>query len=176
MSEQVVVDVRAPELSVPSGSVETGGPPDARMGLSRGGVADGGENAAAGDGLAAAALADDALAGGGLAGAGVADGGLAAAASGAVAVVLGAAFVAARDAVFRLGPGGGVLLRCTTVDSPALAGALTSLCRSLAREAAPRGVRVNAILAAPGADIAELVGFLGSAASLMCTGAVLEAV
>ncbi|MFL6125948.1 Rossmann fold domain-containing protein [Actinophytocola sp.] len=102
-------------------------------------------------------------------------GGLAAAASGAVAATLGQAFVAARDAVQRLEPGGGVLLRCATVDTPALTGALTSLCRSLAREAAPRGVRVNAILAGQDADVAALVEFLGGPASLMCTGAVLEA-
>jgi hypothetical protein len=103
-------------------------------------------------------------------------GGLDEAASGAVAASLGDAFVAARDAVLGLGPGGSVLLRCTTVDGPALTGALTSLCRSLAREAAPRGVRVNAVLATPAADIAELVEFLGSAASTMCTGSVLVAV
>jgi hypothetical protein len=103
-------------------------------------------------------------------------GGLDDAASGEVARRLGDAFVAARDAVARLGPGDAVLLRCTTVDGPALAGALTSLCRSLAREAAPRGIRVNAVLAAPGADVEELIGFLGGPASAMCTGNVLEAV
>jgi hypothetical protein len=102
--------------------------------------------------------------------------GLAETASGAVAAAIGDAFVAARDAVLASAPGDGVLLRCTTVDSPALTGALTSLCRSLAREAAPRGVRVNAILATPAADVGELVAFLGGPASTMCTGAVLEAV
>lgn len=104
------------------------------------------------------------------------EGDLAATASGAVAADLGDAFVAARDAVLAAAPGDGVLIRCTTVDSPALTGAVTSLCRSLAREAAPRGVRVNAILATPDAEIDELVAFLGSPASTMCTGAVLEAV
>jgi hypothetical protein len=103
------------------------------------------------------------------------EGDLAATASGAVADTLGTAFIAARDAMLAAGPGDGVLLRCTTVDSPALTGAVTSLCRSLAREAAARGVRVNAILAVPGAEIDELVAFLGSPASTMCTGAVLEA-
>lgn len=103
------------------------------------------------------------------------EGGLAATASGAVAAELGDAFVAARDALLASEPGDGVLLRCTTVDSPALAGALTSLCRSLAREAAPRGVRVNAILATPDADVDDLVAFLGGPAGTMCTGAVLEA-
>lgn len=103
-------------------------------------------------------------------------GGLAEAASGTVAEQLGEAFIEARDAMRRLEPGGGVLLQCIARDSPALTGALTSLCRSLAREAAPRGVRVNAILATPEADVAELVAFLGSPASMMCTGAVLEAV
>jgi hypothetical protein len=103
-------------------------------------------------------------------------GGLSAVASGAVAVSLGDAFVAARDALAALEPGDGLLLRCATVDDPALEGALTSLCRSLAREAAKRGVRVNAILASPDADITALVDFLGSPAGLMCTGSVLTAV
>jgi hypothetical protein len=103
-------------------------------------------------------------------------GGLDEAATGEVAQRLGDAFVAARFAMLRLGPGGAVLLRCTTVDGPALTGALTSLCRGLAREAAPRGVRVNAILAAPGTDVAELVAFLGSPASTMCTGNVLATI
>jgi hypothetical protein len=97
-------------------------------------------------------------------------------ASGAVAQRLGDAFEAARDAVGRLEPGGGVLLRYTGQDSPALVGALTSLCRGLAREAAPAGVRVNAIVATPDADVAGLVAFLGGPAGIMCTGAVLEAV
>jgi NAD(P)-dependent dehydrogenase (short-subunit alcohol dehydrogenase family) len=105
----------------------------------------------------------------------VGEGDLAATASGAVADTLATAFVAARDAVVAAAPGHGVLIRCTTVDSPALTGAVTSLCRSLAREAAPRGVRVNAILAVPGAGIDALVAFLGGPASAMCTGAVLEA-
>jgi NAD(P)-dependent dehydrogenase (short-subunit alcohol dehydrogenase family) len=103
------------------------------------------------------------------------DFGLAETASGAVATALTDVFVAARDAVVGAGPGDGVLLRCTTVDSPALTGAVTSLCRSLAREAAPRGVRVNAIIATPDADVDALVAFLGGPASIMCTGAVLEA-
>lgn len=103
------------------------------------------------------------------------EGGLAATASGAVADTLATAFVAVRDAVLAAAPGDGVLIRCTTVDGPALTGAVTSLCRSLAREAAPRGVRVNAILATPGAEIDELVAFLGGPAGTMCTGAVLEA-
>lgn len=104
------------------------------------------------------------------------DGGLAATASGAVADTLADAFVAARDAVVAAGPGDGVLIRCATVDGPALSGAVTSLCRGLAREAAPRGVRVNAIIAAPDADVDALVAFLGGPASTMCTGNVLEAV
>jgi len=103
------------------------------------------------------------------------DFGLAEAASGAVATALTDVFVAARDAMVAASPGDGVLLRCTTVDSPALTGAVTSLCRSLAREAAPRGVRVNAIIATPDADVDALVAFLGGPASIMCTGAVLEA-
>ena len=104
------------------------------------------------------------------------EGGLAETASGAVAATLADAFVSARDAVVASKPGDGVLIRCTTVDSPALTGAVTSLCRSLAREAAARGVRVNAIIATPAADIDDLVAFLGGPASTMCTGAVLEAV
>ncbi|GAB3434802.1 hypothetical protein [Actinophytocola sediminis] len=104
------------------------------------------------------------------------DGWLTATATGGVARGLGDAFVAARDAVLRLAPGDGVLLRCTTVDAPALTGAVTSLCRSLAREAAARGVRVNAVLAGPESDVDSLVAFLGGPAGTMCTGAVLEAV
>lgn len=104
------------------------------------------------------------------------DGGLRAAASGEVAGHLGEVFVAARDAVLRLEPGGAVLVRCTAVDAPALTGAVRSLCRSLAREAAPRGVRVNAVIAANQSDVDELVAFLGTPAATMCTGAVLEAV
>ncbi|MFJ7217848.1 Rossmann fold domain-containing protein [Amycolatopsis sp. NPDC098790] len=102
--------------------------------------------------------------------------GLAETASGAVAERLGDAFVRARDAVQALPAGGAVLLKYTTgADSTALTGALTSLCRTLAREAAPRGVRVNAIVAPPDAEIAALVDFLGADASIMCTGAVLKA-
>lgn len=103
--------------------------------------------------------------------------GLAQAASGEVSALLGDAFAEARDAVLRLDPGGAVLLRCEPgQDGAVLVGAVTSLCRTLAREAAPRGVRVNAVVARPGADVAALIEFLGSAASVMCTGAVLEAV
>jgi hypothetical protein len=102
-------------------------------------------------------------------------GGLADAAAGDVAVSVGDAFVAATDAVRRSSAGDGVLVRCTA-DGPALVGALTSLCRSLAREAAPRGIRVNAILGPPAADVAGLIAFLGSPAGVMCTGAVLRAV
>lgn len=102
--------------------------------------------------------------------------GLAETASGAVAERLGGAFTSARDAMAELPPGGAVLLKYTTgQDATALAGALSSLCRTLAREAAPRGVRVNAIVAPPDAETAALVEFLGSDASAMCTGAVLEA-
>lgn len=103
-------------------------------------------------------------------------GGLDAAADGDVARRLGDAFETVRDAMPRLAAGDGVLIRCTTTDAPALTGAVRSLCRSLAREAAGRGVRVNAILATPDADVDALVAFLGSPASVMCTGAVLEAV
>lgn len=103
------------------------------------------------------------------------DGGLAAAASGAVATRLGEAFGQARDAVGRLTSGDAVLLRCTADGDSVLTGALRSLCRTLAREAAARGVRVNAIVGKPEADVAGLVAFLGSDASVMCTGAVLAA-
>jgi hypothetical protein len=101
-------------------------------------------------------------------------GGLDAAADGDVARRLGDAFEAVRDALSRLGSGDGVLIHCTTTG--ALTGAVGSLCRSLAREAAPRGIRVNTILATPEADVDALIAFLGSPASMMCTGAVLEAV
>jgi NAD(P)-dependent dehydrogenase (short-subunit alcohol dehydrogenase family) len=101
--------------------------------------------------------------------------GLAETASGAVAERLGEAFRQAVDALKALPAGGAVLLKYTTgADDTALTGALTSLCRTLAREAAPRGVRVNAIVAPPEAEIAALVDFLGTDASIMCTGAVLE--
>lgn len=103
--------------------------------------------------------------------------GLAEAADGAVADRLGDAFAEARDAMLALEPGGAVLLKYTTGwDGTVLSGAIASLCRTLAREGAPSGVRVNAILADPDADIERLVAFLGSEASTMCTGAVLEAV
>ncbi|WP_370876698.1 Rossmann fold domain-containing protein [Amycolatopsis thermophila] len=102
-------------------------------------------------------------------------GGPADVASGAAAGLLGDAFVTARDAVLRLEPGGAVLFRCEPGED-ALVGAITSLCRTLAREAAPRGVRVNAIVAGPEADVDGLIAFLGSPAAAMCTGAVLEAV
>jgi hypothetical protein len=102
-------------------------------------------------------------------------GGLAATADGSVAHRLGDAFEAVRDALPRLTSGDGVLIRCTTVDAPALTGAVGSLCRSLAREAAPRGIRVNTILATPEADVDALIAFIGSSAGVMCTGAVLEA-
>jgi hypothetical protein len=102
--------------------------------------------------------------------------GLAETASGAVAERLGDAFRQARDAVRELPAGGAVLLKYTTgQDGTALTGALSSLCRTLAREAAPNGVRVNAVVTPPDAEVTTLVDFLGSDASVMCTGAVLEA-
>src|SRR4051794_14577844 len=83
------------------------------------------------------------------------------AAWGGVADRLTEAFVEAGEAMLRVEPGGAVLLRCTTgEDSATLAGAVASLCRTMAREAAPRGVRVNAILADPQAEIDELIAFL----------------
>ena len=97
-------------------------------------------------------------------------------ASGEVADRLTEAFAAARAALLDLAPGGAVLLTCTAdEDGAVLAEAVASLCRTLAREAAPRGVRVNALIAEPGARTDELVAFLGSAAGVMCTGTVLEA-
>ena len=102
------------------------------------------------------------------------DGGLSSAASGDVATVLADAFDTAREALSTLPPGGGILFRCQVTDAPALTGALTSLCRGLAREAAPLGVRVNAVIGE--SDVDELVAFLGSPAATMCTGAVLETV
>lgn len=101
-------------------------------------------------------------------------GGLAEAAAGDVAVRVADAFVAAQEALRHAAAGDGVLFRCTG-SSPALVGALTSLCRSLAREAAPDGVRVNAIMGPPAADVADLVAFLGSPVGVMCTGAVFRA-
>lgn len=103
------------------------------------------------------------------------DGGLAETASGDIALRIGDAFVAAQEVLRDAAAGDGVLLRCTG-DSPALIGATTSLCRSLAREVAPRGVRVNAIIGPPAADVTDLMAFLGSPAGVMCTGAVLRAV
>ncbi|WP_208025985.1 Rossmann fold domain-containing protein [Amycolatopsis acidicola] len=102
--------------------------------------------------------------------------GLAETASGAVAERLGETFGQVREALQHLESGDAVLLKYTVgEDGTALAAALASLCRTLAREAAPRGVRVNAILATPDARIDQLADFLGSDASVMCTGAVLEA-
>ncbi|TDV57539.1 Rossmann fold domain-containing protein [Actinophytocola oryzae] len=102
-------------------------------------------------------------------------GDLDAAADGGVARRLGDAFAAVREALPRLESGDGVVIRCTSPDG-ALTGAVGSLCRSLAREAAPRGVRVNAVLATAEADVDALIAFLGSPVGVMCTGAVLEAV
>jgi hypothetical protein len=98
-------------------------------------------------------------------------------ASGAAAAELTDAFVAARDVLDALPAGGGVLFVVDAGSEPQ-AGAVRGLCRSLAREAATRGVRVNAVLRVPGAnltDLTDLVVLLLSPAALMCTGAVLEA-
>jgi short chain dehydrogenase-like protein len=99
----------------------------------------------------------------------------AAVADGRLAAALTELFVQLRDRTTALPDGGGVLAVVSAADVPVLDGAVRALVRSLAREVATRGCRINAILATPGADTARAQLFLSSPAAIMLTGAVLRA-
>jgi hypothetical protein len=94
---------------------------------------------------------------------------------GTAAAYLVEAFTALRDVLAELPDGGGAVLLVETAqaDDPT-AGAVRALCRSLALEHAPRGVRVNVVLVPPGGDAGDLVPMLLGPAAAMMTGAVLE--
>lgn len=94
---------------------------------------------------------------------------------GRLAAALTELFVEVRDRAAALPDGGGVLVVVSAADVPVLDGGLRALVRSLAREAATRGCRINAILAAPGTDTASAQVFLSSPTAIMLTGAVLRA-
>ena len=96
-------------------------------------------------------------------------------ADGRLAAALTELFVELRDRSAALPDGGGVLVVVSAADLPVLDGAVRGLVRSLAREVAARGCRINAILAAPGTDTASAQAFLSSPAAIMLTGAVLRA-
>lgn|GEM_PF-4208429 len=101
--------------------------------------------------------------------------GPAAAADGGLAGALTELFVQLRDRAVALPDGGGLLVVVSAADVPVLDGAVRALVRSLAREVAARGCRINAILAAPGTDTDSARAFLSSPAAIMLTGAVLRA-
>lgn len=96
-------------------------------------------------------------------------------ADGRLAAALTELFVELRDCAAALPDGGGALVVLSAADVPVLDGAVRALVRSLAREVATRGCRLNAILAAPGTDTADAEAFLRSPAAVMLTGAVLRA-
>ena len=94
---------------------------------------------------------------------------------GRLAAALTELFVGLRDRAAALPAGGGLLVVVSAADAPVVDNAVRALVRSLAREIATRGCRVNAILAAPGTDTASAQAFLSSPAAIMLTGAVLRA-
>jgi NAD(P)-dependent dehydrogenase (short-subunit alcohol dehydrogenase family) len=94
---------------------------------------------------------------------------------GRLAAALTGLFVDLRDCAAALPDGGGALVVVSAADVPVLDGAVRALVRSLAREVATRGCRINAILAAPGTDTSAAQAFLRSPAAIMLTGAVLRA-
>ena len=94
---------------------------------------------------------------------------------GRLAAALTGLFVELRDCAAALPDGGGALVVVSAADVPVLDGAVRALVRSLAREVATRGCRINAILAAPGTDTSAAQAFLRSPAAIMLTGAVLRA-
>jgi hypothetical protein len=96
-------------------------------------------------------------------------------ADGRLAAALTELFVELRDCAAGLPDGGGALVVVSAADVPVLDDAVRALVRSLAREVATRGSRINAILAAPGTDTAAAQAFLRSPAAIMLTGAVLRA-
>jgi len=94
---------------------------------------------------------------------------------GRLAAALTELFVELRDRAAALPAGGGLLVVVSAADAPVVDNAVRALVRSLAREIATRGCRVNAILAAPGTDTASAQAFLSSPAAIMLTGAALRA-
>jgi len=94
---------------------------------------------------------------------------------GRLAAALTELFVELRDRAAALPDGGGLLAVVSAADAPVADSAVRALVRSLAREIAARGCRVNAILAAPDADTASAQAFLSSPAAMMLTGAALRA-
>jgi hypothetical protein len=94
---------------------------------------------------------------------------------GRLAAALTELFAGLRDAAAALPDGGGLLAVVSAADAPVADSAVRALVRSLAREIGTRGCRVNAILAAPGADTTSAREFLTSPAALMLTGAALRA-
>jgi len=97
-----------------------------------------------------------------------------AAATGAMAASLTAAFSAARDGAPRIRPGGCLVFVLSLADIAAHA-AITSLTRTLALEWAP-DVRVNAIACTRPADAVDLAALVAWRPSRTLTGAVLDAV
>jgi NAD(P)-dependent dehydrogenase (short-subunit alcohol dehydrogenase family) len=98
---------------------------------------------------------------------------LAAMAASDLASRLVAAFATARDSVRRMAPGGCVLFALLAAAPPARS-AISAMCRSLALEWAPAGIRVNALTCARHSVPAELTAFLAGPASAMLTGAILD--
>lgn len=94
---------------------------------------------------------------------------------GRLAAALTELFVELRDRAAALPEGGGLLAVVSVADASVTDTAVRALIRSLAREIATRGCRVNAILAAPDVDTASAQAFLSSPAAIMLTGAVLRA-
>jgi hypothetical protein len=94
---------------------------------------------------------------------------------GRLAAALTELFVELRDRAAALPAGGGLLVVVSAADAPVVDSAVRALVRSLAREIATRGCRVNAILATPGTDTAGAQAFLRSPAAIMLTGAALRA-
>jgi hypothetical protein len=96
-------------------------------------------------------------------------------ADGRLAAALTELFVELRDRAAALPDGGGVLVVVSAADAPVVDSAVRALVRSLAREMAARGCRINAILVPPDTDTASAQAFLSSPAAIMLTGAVLRA-
>ncbi|MFG1924728.1 Rossmann fold domain-containing protein [Cryptosporangium sp. NPDC048952] len=94
-----------------------------------------------------------------------------AAAGGQLADALTRAFVEAKEACAR---GDNVLVIARTDETDALRGALGALVRSLARENAAKGVRVNGLIVPVDADVDAFAAFLATPAATMVTGAILE--
>jgi len=94
---------------------------------------------------------------------------------GRLAAALTELFTVLRDRAAALPDGGGLLAMVSVPEAPVADVAVRALIRSLAREIAARGCRVNAILAAPDVDTSSAQAFLSSPAAIMLTGAALRA-